>query len=50
LDAFSDPDSNLDPKCLFRIRIGSVSGQKFMILSDPLADPDPQHCFLSRYP
>ncbi len=42
LDPVSDPDSNPDPKGLFRIRIGSGSGQKFRILTDP--DPDPQHC------
>jgi len=38
-DPVSDPDSNPDRKCLFRIRIGSGSRQKFLILPDP----DPQH-------
>ncbi len=41
-DPDSNPDSNPDPKCLFRIRIGS--GRKFRILTDPVPDPDPQHC------
>jgi hypothetical protein len=43
LDPDSNPDSNPDPKCLFRIRIGS--GQKFRILTDP----DPQHCKYGYY-
>ncbi len=30
-DPVSDLDSNPDPKCLFRIRIGSGSGQKLRI-------------------
>jgi hypothetical protein len=38
-DPVSDPDSNQDPKPLFRFWIGSASGQKFRIL----LDPDPQH-------
>jgi hypothetical protein len=46
-DPDSNPDSNPDPKCLFRIRIGS--GQKFRILTDPVPDPEPQHCVL-EYP
>ncbi len=29
-DPVSDPDSNPDPKCLFRIRIGSGYGQKLI--------------------
>ncbi len=31
----SDPDSNTEPKRLFRFRIGSGSGKKFRILPDP---------------
>jgi hypothetical protein len=41
----SNPDLNLDSKCLFRIQIGS--GQKLQILTDqdqdPDQDPNPQH-------
>jgi hypothetical protein len=45
LDLDSNPDSNLDPKCLFQIRLGSGSGQKFRLLMVPVLNPDPQHCF-----
>jgi hypothetical protein len=39
-DPVSYPDSNPDPKCFLRFRIGFGSGRKFRIL------PDPQHRLL----